>query len=265
MPIQVKRENTYEKIAKKVTKDVNNAFNNLANSLSILVGSETPTLDEAIKSGHNLAVKAVIFKGNYQITKDTLNLAIESHDPDIVKYIIELKDIQINADHIINSLEHLDGNVWDDIQQRTEVAKALVLALRAKGEHKKEEVESVILKAAIEKDNYPAVELLSSLNFYVSQEHIDCAMEAQLMGDSVMGVLNKKMELQNKRANKQESINGFRLFGEGFRSNSAFTVDTPTGPTKIPPEIMFKIAQLAENKTQPLDDQAKQRVFNKKF
>lgn len=237
-----------------VVNNVRNAFN----ALGIVVGTETQTLDDAIKGGNSLAVKAVIFKGNHQITPNSLNLAIDTKNPDIVESVVGA-GAEVNSAHIISSIQDIFNSLdKDEEKKQAKITKNLVDTMRAK----KQKIDSEVLMEAIKKDNFGAVNLLINLGIRVTEEHINfSASGGSEYGDAIPNALRDAREKQIVKTNDAEKIKNLSTLGSGApnRNYGGFFTEMD-----VPKEIIMKIVSLTGNESKPVtEEEMRDNYYNK--
>jgi len=252
-------------------------------AIGVLTGSETQDLDTVIRSGNSLAVKARLLKGNYQLTEKSLELAIHTNDPNIVNYIIDTGQ-KVTSRDVSYALSLLNLDQSCGLRQ-CEIIKNLINAIR----NKNDKLDHSVLMCLIKEDKVANMKFFLGLNVEVTQEHIDKASNLnascktlrekypRLGGTYIIDESGTQVEIPKYSKysdtlkiliqfyEKKDTFKNFRIMGESARCANAFFVNTSTGPKKIPTEVMFKIAGMAENTKYPLDDKVKEKIFYKKY
>jgi hypothetical protein len=239
---------------KRITEHVCNNVMDAFKALSILVDTEKQSLDLTIQSGHSLAVKAVILKGNYQITDQSLYLAIRTNNPEIVKSIINT-GVESNSKHIIHALEVLgDYSLDEEENQNTkDIIKTLVNAIRVKGQKIGQEV----LMNAIEKENWSGIRLLIKFNIPVKEEHLNILEKGWCENIEWMSALLKNArQKQIEAAADAEKIKNLWVLGSGLR--------TKTGFFAIPTEVVMKIVNFTGNESKPVTFDKIEKFYDNK-
>lgn len=247
----IRAKQTLGSITSEITNNVTNAFN----ALSIVVGAETQSLDDAIKSGNSLAVKAVIFKGSYQITPNSLNLAIETENPDIVESVVNV-DAEVNSAHIILSMKGMPS-LDDDVEQKKEkITKNLVDAMRAKGQ----KIDSEVLMDPLKRNVLHTVKFLISLNLRIKEEHITLASNSvDEYGQLQLEFLKTAREKQIEKTNDAEKNKNLCTLGSGApnRTNVGFF-------TNMPKELIMDIISRTGNESKPVtEEEMKSNYYTK--
>jgi hypothetical protein len=236
----------------RILRDVENNVMHAFKALGIIIGTDEQSLDDAIQSKNNLAVKAIILKGNYQFTDNSLNLAIKTRNPDIVESIIKT-GVEINSTHVIDSLNELLVIAVDqnENQDKKNITKNLVNAMRIKGQ----KIGPEVLTDAIINDNLQGIRLLMELNVSVKEEHIQLSEQPgnQYMPQLIASILKAAQE---KEADA-EKIKNLWVLGSGLRTKTGFFANQAS-------EVVMKIVSLTGNESKPVTTEEEERYYKNK-